>query len=55
LLGKLTGGEKMSAIIVLVFLAIIMGIGISRNKKASTKPNVPLSKIDRKELVLKLN
>jgi hypothetical protein len=45
----------MSAIIVLVFLGIIMGIGIRRNKKASKNPFVPLSKINRKELVLKLN
>ena len=45
----------MSAIIVLVFLGIIMGIGIRRNKKASVFSGMPLSKIDRKELVLKLN
>ena len=45
----------MSAIIVLVFLAIIMGIGIRKNKRTSAKSFVPLSKIDRKELVLKLN
>ena len=45
----------MSAIIVLVFLGIIMGIGIRKNKKASAKSFEPLSKIDRKKLVLKLN
>ena len=42
----------MSVVIVLIFVAMIMGIGIMRNRKISVKSGLPLSRRDKKRLVL---
>lgn len=43
----------MSVIVVFIFLAIIMGFGIRRNRKTSVISELPLSKLDENKLVLK--
>jgi hypothetical protein len=38
----------MSVVIVLIFVAMIMGIGMRRNRKTKIISEMPLSKIDEK-------